>query len=336
MMKHVNSLAVLLAMSALYASHAAAAPVCEQPFEGRLYGSSKVHRIPVHMPIGAPLTEWTTSGQVHIGTCDTRYAKPGTVITPGLEAVDVYEDASGVYSVFPTGVEGMGMILRVKDLYSRAGYVPVHDKKTRISESGDGDVYRSHYLNAHYRYVKTGAMMAGNQKTTNVTLLSALMDGGSINSTAVKLGENTMSVFENPQCNVTTRRVNIGSVQLSEFEGSRTSASRNFPIELSCTGVPGQVNYEFTTKDVRTLDPKLGLIELDNPTDDGTAKGIGLQLLHDNGTPIEMDTSYVFSSHVTPGPVSKDFKVRYYKTTPDAVVTAGRGDATAKVLLLYP
>lgn len=321
----------LLTLTAFWAGPALAA--CSVHGGTLVPTGAGVPRVPAHgAGKGDPLTTWLPlAAASHVGLCADDYAYPRATFSASGTPWETYRENGKEYSIFATTTPGIGVVVTID------GQPINHDGEKKIWQ---GTQYFYEYiqlsLSGSVRFIKTieGSLPVGDTSVPNTGLGTLRLDRDG-SSGSIRIASPSLRVFNNPQCAVATRPVSLGIVALAEFDASPASKAQDFSVDLICTGASGAVNYEFTPADAgEVIDVARGVIALDNPTADETAKGIGLQLLETSGTAIQMHKPYVFSTDVRPPGATKQFKARYYKTGP--AVTAGRADATVRMLLLYP
>lgn len=270
-------------------------------------------------------------------------------IVKGLETniMGTHHEYGQTYSIYRTSVEGVGIIFGVSlPDYASAGASPVWRavlggvENEAVPERSGWE--STHGFSLFARLVRTGKISARGE--VRVDPVEAGTARTTWNGTAYPHGAPfgtqgfTVNFRDNRICEVRTRTVGLPITELSEFPASRGPASRTHPfnIDFHCEGGVGEVRYEFTpVGESPKEDLNNGIWGLDNPDDDGTAKGVGMQLLDASGSPIPFTSERVLGTPSGEGPWSRPFAVRYYRLGAETP-TPGRANASVQMLLLYP
>jgi len=288
--------------------------------------------------VGRAISGWTSGGFV-AATCTNQQIQRYFSAAPSATEVMRYSEGGDEYSVFATGVAGIGMVISMSE-HSNTGRKPLRSGETTQVWADHHWGYPSDFTAAGYmriRFIKTGPISTGRQPVTERAL-----GRGSYGPTwaPLSLPALSLNVVNNPTCRVLTSRVPMGHRPIAAFVGSGSGPGRvtpvtEFNLDLSCEANVGRVEYEFLADDDRILDLANAVLKLDNPADLTTARGVGLQLLNAASTPVKFRESVHFSTSNAAGLRRKVHRARYYQLG-TAPPQPGIANATVDVLLVYP
>ncbi|MGY2237546.1 fimbrial protein [Pseudomonas gingeri] len=289
--------------------------------------------------VGSPLTGWRDFPSVTHGTkrvswyCDSRtdvkFSAQGAA-----GAVSTYNDGSRSYSVYPTGMPGIGIVFRTNG----DTQVGAHNIVTGILSNNTQRTYSQTNLSAsnktyayeiNYRLIKTGPISSGSivPRVIARTWWEPVPSHFNPREYNILLGRGTI-VAPVPTCDLATGDVNrtvmLDTIRLSNFTGTWL-AKKTFEISANCRNA-SNVTFRFTGT------PATGNAALFRNT--GDAAGVGLWLYSRIGG-VESTLSHNGSRTVT---VSSDRAVlplgaAYHKTT--GTVTRGTLVSTVTVNISY-
>ncbi|WP_367256051.1 fimbrial protein [Pseudomonas sp. stari2] len=172
------------------------------------------------------------------------------------------------------------------------------------------------------RIVKTGVISPG---ATIPAGALGYIQIESANLRPLAMVTSNISAITLQSCETPNIAVEMGEHNLSVFSRSgNTTPPRAVNIKLNnCPSGIQKVSYSLSaTSDSPAVDGALGIIELNKIS---TAKGIALQLLDNNQTPIQLDKIYDFNEYSTAGGnFSIPLNAKYIRTLPNG--NAGQYD----------
>lgn len=303
--------------------------------------------IPRDANIGTPLSTWATSASA------TDWFKcivvPATSSASGVSfransattGLSTSVEGSS-YPIFPTGVEGIGVILSFRGYYNGCAWVePWRPIDSSINWKGNacnssGAVTNGGQMRA--MLVKTGKITAGLIPPTSVATAVAQFKDGSAPyvqdmSTAVTFNLAPVNV-NILGCKTPDVQVRLGDHKSSLFKGiGSTSPTESFSIALNdCPAGLGAIQYR--------LDPILGVADPTNsvieilPGAKG-ATGIGVQLMDDVGKALPLGQMLPFTQYSasTGGNYEIPLKARYRQFA--ANMTPGNARAVMTFTINY-
>lgn len=271
-------------------------------------------------------------------------ARATTGIFPGpIDPIDG-EDVTG--KILQTNIPGVGV--RVKLAYPLNGqadntFHPVGPPTVPYDAFNDRMLLTHISLNSlHNRItlVKTGPIAPGPQVLDGRELFSGHMsDLGKV------FGYGLTGTIIPAQCSVSANPVSADPVLLGDWDTSDftgpgyTTTAVPFRISLSqCETDTG--NGFVATANIR-LEGILGSAPIGPPangifslTTDSSAKGMGIQVLKGDGTPVELATEVPLIA-ITPGNTQLDFQARFYQTDPPNAVRPGLAKGALSFTLTY-
>ncbi|WP_168791896.1 fimbrial protein [Paraburkholderia aromaticivorans] len=266
----------------------------------------------------------TIPGTIKSFTLSGQCTNPSTFNIPVVVCATGQTLVPSMTGVFTTGLAGVGMRMR----NSQGTALNPSGTCSADSSLGNTSSTGSFNVSGTVELVKTGTVTGG-------TIASAQYISGVLN-TNVQLnnGSNRLTVTGGPirgvSCSVTANTANqtiyLGSVSASAFPtAGSTAATTPFSIGMSCqSGVSVAVTFSSVsgTSGVPTA-----------VASNGTATGVGVQLLNAARTAIVLDSPFPLTSGTT-GNMSFQFFARYYRLGA-APVTPGTVNASAIFTMTY-
>lgn len=310
--------------------------------------------IPRDAPIGTPIgpvdrdTELTNAAGLTLVCYDDGRApmkaalKPTVPIFPGPLPPVNGEDLTG--RVLQTGVPGIGIHVRLVHPYDNPTAPNAWRPRTWSSVPYQG--YTNHHtgptgivmsvMRTFTTLVKTGPI-----KSTPIPFNNKQLFIGHYSDVGTALRYSLAGTVRQEQCTLLPDPVSADPVQLGDhpvqdFTGvGHTTPAVPFHITLSdCERDPASSTAQayLRFEGVRgslPIDAARGLFGL---TTDSTANGLGIQLLHDDGRPVELNVD-VPVKPLDIGVTQLDFRARYLQT--EAKVTPGRAAGALKFTVSY-
>ncbi|MGY2183647.1 fimbrial protein [Pseudomonas agarici] len=333
--KVTSATALLLSMS----GHAFAACTSSVYHPGGFAGDLGVVTVTDNVSVGSPLTGWNNFLSVSHASMRVRwFCTSNTDVKFSAQgaagAVSSYNDGSRSYSVYPTGMPGIGIVFRTNG-GTRVG---AHNTLTGIQSNNTQRTYSQTNLAVHgdnygyditYRLIKTGTLSSGNivPRTIARTWWEPRPVSANPYEFNITLGRGTI-IVPTPTCDLAVGDVNrtvpLDTVRLSNFTGTWL-AKKTFDISANCRNA-SNVTFRFSGT------PATGNAALFRST--GTAAGVGLWLYSRIGG-VETTLSNNGSRTV---PVSSNRAVlplgaAYHKTT--GTLTKGTLISTVTVNISY-
>lgn len=143
---------------------------------------------------------------------------------------------------------------------------------------------------------------------------------------------NTDIIVTTQSCEVSNNaknlNVTLGRVEKSSFkEVGSISGKTPFAITLNCAeGTNVNMTFDGALKDNHDT-----ILELDESAQEGTAKGVGVQITYQD-TPLQLKKSTPLAQNVPEGPMTFPFEAHYVKT---GDISPGIANATATFTLTY-
>ncbi|WP_171957037.1 fimbrial protein [Stenotrophomonas maltophilia] len=334
-----HSLAMLAAPLMLVISGAASAACSDYSGDYSFSIGSSVKLVANAADVGEALSPWLSSNEVTTTLCGYggTYTQ-SNVFNASAPEVGIFVEGGKTYSVFATGIVGIGIALSVRPsiLYDttswpiRAG-VPL-DKVVASPPWGGGlEVIQD----MRVRFIKTGDAPEQTETLANLKLLDMEHhQNGYRWSQRQYLGNMTVEVLHRPLCHVTPKTVPLGLVALTGLPSQWSfGPTRFFTVDLNCETGAGRVNYYIEpTGATSAVDVDRGVVDVQ-----GAAKGVGVQLLQADGSQIKLGRSYPFGSSAADGARSETFGARFIRTAASAGDTEpGDASATVRFRIDYP
>lgn len=225
---------------------------------------------------------------------------------------------TGVDGVWSTSMPGLGV--RVTHL----DYGKTFDFEYR--KTGGGKVYSTITIGLRAELIKTGPIAGGTVPRTTLTRskIEGEDDFAELNMAATVV-QSTSCILDTPHLSVP-----LGDQPSSIFQGPGSASEPvRFDIALSCDRT---ANISLSMNGVTPpADANNGVLSL---TGDSTARGVGVQILHQDGRPFPLGPTVDVGESGYDGAVTLfPFRARYYQTAPG--VSGGTANATANFTINY-
>lgn len=270
------------------------------------------------------------SGQAFTGcTGEHHYTSTAKSI---YSATNIVSEIDGVtYPVYETGIEGIGVVIGIKDP-NNSQYVPLDDTSTVIFDAEK--TVSSIGFQTLVSYVSTGQLKTGsyNIPSRNVAYLELTSDGN-IGAPTVQLilQPITINVYAHA-CEVIGGNyvnINVGDWYTADFTGVGSSTSP-LPIDLSlnCQGEL-KLNAQISAE----TEPSFpGAIKLQS-TEESSAEGVAIQMLDSFGSPLTLNSKFNVTNLANSTVYDLGWSVRYLQILDG--VSAGNANAIATLTLTY-
>ena len=279
---------------------------------------------------------------------DCRSAVDPKFVFKGLPgAVGTHYEYGQAYSIYPTSVEGVGIIFGIEGrLLAGAGSDPIWRAVLAGVERDSIEERRGRFSHADHGFALFSRLVRIGRITVRGTVTIDPVEAGTARTNwdgvehphGAPFGSQSFAVNfrDNPVCSVETSRVPLPATGLDQFPAARgpSSIAHDFDIVLDCESGVGALRYEMTPTG-SVDDFGAGIWALDNVADADSAKGVGMQLLRDGGIPLGFSEPHAFGTRTAPGIWSKRFQVRYYRLGSEDV-RPGVATASVQMLLIYP
>ncbi len=301
----------------------------------------------VHEP-GQAISRWMDahgSAQLRVlDKCVSTWKVPQGITVSLSGAVGTYSEGGTTYSIYPTGVEGVGIIYKFRlggKLYDTTPWVAV----TETPNALDTSMLRPEMSNSTWwagnvyaKYIRVaGDVPLG---TVNIPSGTMFMLRGTLAdipfNVPVRKGAHSLYFRSVPRCRFTTSVVALGNTQLDSFRGvGPSSHAKDFNVAINCEGAAGALKYAVLALGA-AVDEDQGLLAVDSLGGD-EAQGVALQLLDSAGAPRRVNgiTEYPFANVTRAGTWQRAFRARYYQLGSEAP-KPGYGNASVRLILIYP
>ncbi|SEH85806.1 fimbrial protein [Pseudomonas asplenii] len=290
-------------------------------------------------PVGSTLSGWRDFPSISQGTkrvswycssrTDVKFSAQGAA-----GAVSSYSEAGRTYSVYPTGMPGIGIVFKTNGntqvgAHNTITGIQSNITQRRYSQTNLSASNKTYAYEIDYRLIKTGSISSGNiiPRVIARTWWEPVPTNFDPREYNILLGRGTI-IAPLPTCDLnvgdTNRTITLDTVRLSNFTGNWL-AKKTFDISANCRNA-SNVTFRFTGT------PATGNATLFRST--GTAAGVGLWLYSRIGG-VEATLSNNGTRTVT---VSNDRAVlplgaAYHKTT--GTLTKGSLVSTVTVNITY-
>lgn len=267
-------------------------------------------------------------------TCQIGTVEPGSDAV--LAGMTVTVDGAN-YTIFETGVQGVGFILGVKDPNGTV-YVPMQNGLTQTyPTSGTSGYAASLGFAAKVTFVKTGQALATGVYTTPIINAALLTVKNNETTTAKIIINPTTITVSATGCTVLTKTANVDlktvDVRTLPTVGS-TSPSGTFNVSLSCDQ---QVSVNATLSDQTHPGNYSSTVSL---TSDSSASGVGVQFLYKGATlMLGLDSSaegnlnqFYIQTTTQAQTLNLPFEARYIRT---GDIVPGTANALAGITFSY-
>ena len=237
----------------------------------------EVLEVSASSPVGTPLNDWTvSSSNTTYVSCSTTAVYWAARVAPGSDATGMtYAEAGHTYSVFHTGVPGVGMVLRA------AHAVPLNEDFQRVDGNNGSEFLGTEIF---LRLIVIGPLQEGVyfHLAAAETAVEFEAQPGAF-SLIVRYDVPKLLIrFAVPTCAVATPSVSVpmGKVSAGDFGNGPGAGSREVPFQLqvdcAASGTSTSVHMTLTDgTDPGNLSDKLSL------TSSSTATGLAMELLKD-------------------------------------------------------
>ncbi|QIR28748.1 fimbrial protein [Kluyvera genomosp. 3] len=271
----------------------------------------------------------------YIFTCSKGTLEPSSsVLSTGMT---VTIDGAN-YSVFETGVSGIGFILGLKD-FNGTTYVPM---KTTITQTYPADGTNGYAQDlgwsAKVTFIKTGtALKSGVYQTPTINAAILTAYNNETKTAQVIINPTTFTVTASG-CTVGTKsaNVNLGTLDVRTLPNvGSTSPSGTFNVSLTCDQ---SIAVNAVMTDQTTPSNTSSVVTL---TGDSTASGLGVQFFYNGSGPLMMGpdssaagTTNQFFIQTTSAAqtLSLPFQAQYIRT---GDLTPGSANALASITFSY-
>lgn len=248
--------------------------------------------------------------------------------------VGVYTEGTSTYSVYPTGVDGLGMIIGVRSRDDGGSFLPIWTGRAAQIP------FREQWLipQVRVRFIRTGEIAAGTHDTDPFEFASTLYSDSTTVKATVRysLGSATITAMHRPLCRPLPMPVRMGSVPVTDFKGQFSGGREQlFQISLDCEAGVGDVNFYFEPTDMSPpVDVARGIVAVS-----GGAVGVGLQVLDGESgiSPVALEKVYPFGTSTGAGRIGRKFRARYVQTAAsEKDIQPGNADASIRIVMDYP
>ncbi|MCF3530085.1 hypothetical protein GUR46_14430 [Stenotrophomonas maltophilia] len=283
--------------------------------------------------VGRPVSPWYNLSSVDdVGGC----TDSGTMYVTGRATTQgSYTEGRSTYSIYETGVPGLGFIMAFRSEARENGidYQPV------VAGTTNSKVFFRHWLtlDLRIRFIKIGDIPEGTLVVPEVAAADFILRDFSSVTTGNRLllGATSIEGIYRKLCYPRNTSVNMGRALQTEFSTRYShSAPRTFDIVLDCEEKVGDVLFYLEENAASPLlDRDRGLVEVS-----GGAKGIALQMTDVGGAAIPFDSIRSFGhSGDAAGELRRTFQARYVQTVGDADdIVPGNANASISIVMAYP
>ncbi len=286
------------------------------------------------MSNGRPVGNWQPGSAVTSGGCSEGYLARYT-LNANLVPVGTYRaSASEIYSIYDSGVPGLGVIVGFRSLYAVGGYKAVSTGRPAEDENSS-DRGQLAVSEVRVRYIKIGDVAEGTYTTNRLNLGSLrVRDSTSVSYTLpLQIEPAQIEIVHRPVCYPQPKAVKMGSTPLTDFSGQYSGGrKRGFLIEIECDAGVGDVGYYLEgTESSPAVDVGRGIVEVS-----GGATGVGLQMM-ENDRAVPLETLRYFGSSSTGGRINRHFYARYVQTAAKLEdIVPGAANAAIRIGMDYP
>lgn len=284
---------------------------------------------------------WSASATVdvfwcgYIFTCSKGTMEPSSsVVSSGMTVT--MDGAS--YTIFETGVPGIGFILGLKDTNGTV-YVPLQTGiTTTYPADGTNGYATSLGWSAKVTFIKTGtALKSGVYQTSTINAAILTAYNNETQTGQVIINPTTFTVTASG-CTIGTKsaNVNLGTLDVRTLPNvGSTSPSGSFNVSLTCDQ---SVAVNAVMTDQTTPSNTSSVVTL---TGDSTASGVGVQFFYNGSGPLMMgpDSSaagttnqFFIQTTATAQTLSLPFQAQYIRT---GDLTPGSANALASITFSY-
>ncbi|WP_414538893.1 fimbrial protein [Stenotrophomonas forensis] len=285
---------------------------------------------------GAALTPWisvnaSSGGVVADFRCSTSVEVSYRGISHGGFLPERYVESGASYMVYPTGVQGVGVVFNMESPKAPRGrpFALIFDE-VELFAGQSGTAMGMRIL---VKFIRTGNIPNGSHTTKMVmSIQSRLYEAGNPEPLRVDmhLMGSTLKIADPPSCRMRTQEVNMGTLSPASFSGVGSHAGRrSYDLALDCEAGVGQVDYQVVPT-TAVINSELGLAEAS-----GGVGGVAYQFLNADGSPLRFYTTDLFGhGGASEQVLTKTFGVRYQQTLP--TITPGPANAGLMFSLTFP
>lgn len=311
-------------------------------------------------PVNGWIGDWSTYSKTYRNWWCEAY--PGDVLRPQLKGTTGFASPSSLtldgvtYSVFQTGVAGLGIVFRWHPIYGGADgsgnytgtiFEPASD--VPLTNAYNNSATAWNHTQAHEqtdigiaisaRYVKIGTIAAGSKLVarggSTIGTTTIQYNGSQFGTNNIVLSQ-LQSTFPVLGCTpVTNVPVSMGTHAASELRGvGTTTAKRSFTIPLSgCPAGMGAIMFSLHPVSGSVGASTNGIAQL--TPGPGVASGVGLQISTTaTGTVVGFDVNTRFAGYTgMAGDYQIGLDAAYYQT--QASVTAGTANSLVEFTIQY-
>ncbi|WP_239684236.1 fimbrial protein [Stenotrophomonas maltophilia] len=242
-----------------------------------------------------------------------------------------YVESGAEYVVYPTGVNGVGVVFNMespKALRGRPFALGFDEDELYAGQSGTQLGVR-----VMVKFIRTGVISNGNKSTAlTMVIQSRLYEEGAIEPLRADLwlGVTSLKVSDPPSCRMRTQDVKMGTLSPASFSGVGSHAGRrSYELLLDCEAGVGQVDYQVVPT-TAVINSEEGLAEAS-----GGVGGVAYQFLNADGSPMRFYATDLFGhGGASEQVLRKTFGVRYQQTLP--AITPGPANAGLMFSLTFP
>ena len=322
-------LLLILATAALFMPHAKAA--CTTPAIPKTFTLSSI-AVSTNLPVGSAIPG--TEQSLHVsGSCNDSKDTGLPIVACFLGTGSEVPGLSGVY---PSGVEGVGIVLMngSGQRISGTGGGSCNSTSTPLGYvSSDGSA--AFDFNVTLELVKTSdavtsGPLSATQAVFGVYAYQHDMIGTSGSTNRIAYSGNV--TVTDVTCDVSPKSLTVplGNIPLTTFTGTgKLSASRTVEITMTCNST---VNPQLMLTSANGYESGYaGVVKL--TSESGVATGVGVRILY-NGQPTSFGTYMTTSSPAYANvPLAIPFSFAYEQVSPE--VTPGSANAVATITLEY-
>ncbi|MBJ2220630.1 fimbrial protein [Pseudomonas sp. MF7453] len=182
------------------------------------------------------------------------------------------------------------------------------------------------------RFIKTGDTPSGHVIPAG---LIATYTAGTLHIAKFMLSKST--TITAPSCKTRDINVKMGQYKLDDFPTDGSPSKRTVPFSINIYNCPAGINKVMYSLVPISSSPAWnttqGIIKLNQ---NSTAKGIGLQILDDNLTPLILDQAKLFSEYSAGGDnFTIPFNARYLKIPDGPSISPGTANTEMTFVMSY-
>ncbi|HFT6992259.1 TPA: fimbrial protein [Stenotrophomonas maltophilia] len=278
--------------------------------------------IPVNASTGGVVADFRCAASVHVSYRG---------ISHGGFIAERYVEGGASYMVYPTGVQGVGVVFNMESPKAPRGrpFALVYDEVELFAGQSGTELG----MRILVKFIRTGNISNGSHSTRMVMpIQSRLYEAGDAEPLRVDLHlmGSTLRVSDPPSCRMRTQEVNMGTLSPASFSGVGSHAGqRSYDLVLDCEAGVGQVDYQVVPT-TAVINSELGLAEAS-----GGVAGVAYQFLNADGSPLRFYATDLFGhGGATEQVLTKTFGVRFQQTLP--TITPGQANAGLMFSLTFP